>query len=241
MKPKQQDLKHALIEMATSEQFVPGICNYCDRWCVRCPKSRKCLSYAYGLTIKGLHPKSTLDDQKNHSFWKSLKEYGKAGSIKLIDKTMKLPFTSEENLDIRSENYEKHAIQWLKEVKASSKLSEEIQNRSPINKETCLEVIEWYSKLIRTKTERALKELNIRTDRDFTLRRNPYRDNIGSAKLLLIACQRSHYAFGVMFQSLGFAPEKMDLQLVRKLIAFEEGLKVIFPNAMEFVRPGQDD
>lgn len=31
---------------AGDPRFIPGIYNYCDRWCERCPLSNRCLTYA---------------------------------------------------------------------------------------------------------------------------------------------------------------------------------------------------
>src|SRR5262245_12410315 len=35
-----------LQELAGDSRFIPGIYNYCDRWCERCPLSHRCLNYA---------------------------------------------------------------------------------------------------------------------------------------------------------------------------------------------------
>ena len=32
--------------------FVPGIYNYCDRWCERCPLQLRCMSYLMGKKLK---------------------------------------------------------------------------------------------------------------------------------------------------------------------------------------------
>ena len=35
-----------LRKLAADPRFIPGIYNYCDRWCERCPISHRCLNYA---------------------------------------------------------------------------------------------------------------------------------------------------------------------------------------------------
>ncbi|PYJ01161.1 MAG: hypothetical protein DME25_18740 [Verrucomicrobia bacterium] len=35
-----------LRNLARDPRFIPGIYNYCDRWCERCPLSHRCLTYA---------------------------------------------------------------------------------------------------------------------------------------------------------------------------------------------------
>lgn len=38
--------KKRLLEMAENPDFIPGIYNYCDRWCERCAFTSRCLTYA---------------------------------------------------------------------------------------------------------------------------------------------------------------------------------------------------
>jgi hypothetical protein len=38
--------KDELIQMAANPQFIPGIYNYCDRWCERCQFTARCLNYS---------------------------------------------------------------------------------------------------------------------------------------------------------------------------------------------------
>ena len=38
--------KDDLFEMAKDPRLIPGIYNYCDRWCERCPFTARCLTYA---------------------------------------------------------------------------------------------------------------------------------------------------------------------------------------------------
>ena len=42
--------------------FIPGVFNYCDRWCERCPFSSRCRVYAIemGIAVNGLERE--LDD-----------------------------------------------------------------------------------------------------------------------------------------------------------------------------------
>ncbi len=38
-----------LLDMASDPRFIPGIYNYCDRWCERCAFTDRCLNYASSL------------------------------------------------------------------------------------------------------------------------------------------------------------------------------------------------
>jgi len=37
--------KDKLIEMAENPDLIPGIYNYCDRWCERCTFTSRCLTF----------------------------------------------------------------------------------------------------------------------------------------------------------------------------------------------------
>lgn len=242
MRQKNQNLNQALIELATSDKFVIGVCSFCDRWCVRCPKSTKCLSYAYGLTIKGLHPRSTQDDQQNEEFWRNFETRGRlyVDKYRSLGKEHAVHPGTEDLMEI-CVAYEKLAKTWLSKMEFDTDTQDSEAEKASLSAEICLEIIDWYCTLIPFKTERALKELNIRIDRDLNNKKNPYRDNIGTAKLLLIACRRTLYALGILAGQYEFNFQNQELELIAHLIQIENKFMLIFPNAWEFIRTGQDD
>jgi len=38
--------KERLKKLAEDLRFIPGVYNYCDRWCERCPFTSRCMNYA---------------------------------------------------------------------------------------------------------------------------------------------------------------------------------------------------
>ena len=52
-----------LRELAGEDRFVPGIYNYCDRWCVRCLFNTRCLNYAMELERGKEAPLRELDEE----------------------------------------------------------------------------------------------------------------------------------------------------------------------------------
>ena len=64
MKP--DDLRH----LASDPKFIPGIYNYCDRWCERCPLSHRCLNYAMEQEEDKSDPAAR--DLSNQKFWDKL-------------------------------------------------------------------------------------------------------------------------------------------------------------------------
>lgn len=51
-----------LRELAGEERFIPGIYNYCDYWCARCPFNARCLNYAMELERDQEAPPDELDE-----------------------------------------------------------------------------------------------------------------------------------------------------------------------------------
>jgi hypothetical protein len=59
-----------LVELARDPRFIPGMYNYCDRWCERCPFTARCLVYAQ----EQQHWGDTARDVTNAEFWNKLGE-----------------------------------------------------------------------------------------------------------------------------------------------------------------------
>ncbi|MBM4041335.1 MAG: hypothetical protein FJ290_22770 [Planctomycetes bacterium] len=60
-----------LDDLVGDPRFVPGIYNYCDAWCDRCPFTERCLNYASREKLeKELERRRTADE--NAEFWERL-------------------------------------------------------------------------------------------------------------------------------------------------------------------------
>ena len=64
--------RDSLKELTGDPRFIPGIYNYCDRWCERCPLSNRCLNYAMERAEDGGDPASR--DITNEKFWKKIEQ-----------------------------------------------------------------------------------------------------------------------------------------------------------------------
>jgi hypothetical protein len=62
----------ALKDLARDPRFIPGIYNYCDRWCERCPLSNRCLNYAMERAEDDGDPASR--DLTNEKFWGKIEQ-----------------------------------------------------------------------------------------------------------------------------------------------------------------------
>lgn len=64
--------RDSLRELARNPRLIPGIYNYCDRWCERCPLSNRCLNYAMEKERDDGDPAAR--DLANEKFWQELHE-----------------------------------------------------------------------------------------------------------------------------------------------------------------------
>jgi len=245
MHSKNQKLTKSLLEMAGDEQFIPGICNFCNRWCERCSKGQNCLSYAYDQVKKGIDPKENNRDQINKQFWNTIEEVLSADITGLIKDSSDISLKiSNENLVLFAEEYGNAVNKWLIEndnlLKEKSSLILVTYNK----KETILfsdaiEIVKWYSFFIHKRIIRSLKDLYERKTGDLKDPYNPYRDNIGSAKNTIVACGHSMAAFSFLYPEL--ETEQATIQtFVAQLIQIKNQLLELFPDVMEFKRPGFD-
>ncbi len=63
-------LRARLTNLANNPDLIPGIYNYCDRWCERCPLTSRCLVYA---TEQDETDSPKTHDITNEEFWRQLR------------------------------------------------------------------------------------------------------------------------------------------------------------------------
>ncbi len=64
--------KENLLNLADNPDLIPGIYNYCDRWCERCPFTSRCLTYQTLQADEEENP--GVKDIHNEAFWKKIHE-----------------------------------------------------------------------------------------------------------------------------------------------------------------------
>ena len=246
---------------------IPGIHNWCDRWCEKCPFIARCAVGEHELEIieqeqKGFNPDFWEDI--NQQFTKSIElldELAKDKGIDLkgisdeewenIDKDNR-----KQQLDADSHPISRMASQYAKECermvnldfienlydseekKIDLGLEDNVYKNISKFKET-IDVIRWYMFFIPAKCNRLMME-NMDTefeDSEFPPEERSYN---GTAKITLISIERSIAAWGFLLQLL---PDMQDtilseLALLQKL---HRSIRNEFPDAMRFIRPGFDD
>ncbi|MDQ2657303.1 MAG: hypothetical protein M3Y60_07765 [Bacteroidota bacterium] len=250
-------------------QNIEGIHVYCDRWCERCTLTSRCAIYEdeTNLSREELDRNNEvfwerigLNLVKAESFLKKVAA-GKGIDLEAELKDPEFEERYQRKLDLGAESrkhplallsleYSKLGRDWLKTQPGMldhlEALKEElllgVESQEDAKKETAvirdsLAVIQWYLVFIHVKLSRAL--MGRQNDYSWDEKGEFPRDYDGSAKIAIIAIDRSINAWSALFEIL---PDEEDhfyrvlgmLQKIRSM-AVEE-----FPGAMSFVRPGFD-
>ena len=240
-------------------QQIPGIYNYCDRWCERCPFTSQCSIYDpeeidTNNWSEGFFDlmEEILDDtlelireaiiEEDPEGWDKLME-----EILLLPDEMDNPIQEEPALVGLGRQYFELSEQWLdthqeilvaKEVELNQKQNLGVDvslEGERIN--DALEVIQWYLFFISAKIHRAVNGLK---DKDMMALMGHQNDANGSAKIALIAIERSLTAWETL---RSYFPETTDsmLDVLVLLTKLRLGLQQLFPETDKFVRPGFDE
>lgn len=250
------------------EKFIPGIYNYCDRWCERCAFTSRC--YNYESTGKLSTEQTDID---NKAFWDTIATNFK-NTITLLHKIAK-----EQGIDLSNIPPEETAKYEADRLRIKSAAKQHLISR--LCKEYRQLVIPFFEERLNNKLVSKTKELTshlhmgIKTEEevvntiaalnnnteiirwylffiDAKLQRalhgsledeeesdNYPKDSDGSAKVAIISVERSIAAWSGIYELI---PDEEDTILaVLSLLSRirDEAIKT-FPAAMQFKRPGFD-
>ena len=241
-----------LKKLAKEKRFIPGIYNYCDRWCERCPLTSRCLNFSIS---EEEFSDPEAQDLTNEAFWNKLsgilgetlellresaKEWGieheMLGSIDDIENIKAKDVAAENHLIYRAaKSYSKMVEDWFRERERFFFETAIIVNEE-VNPEEALEVIRWYQYFIAAKVMRAIRgkmeEEEEKCD-EFAS------DSDGSAKITLIAIDRSIGAWAVIPHYNHLVAESV-LEIISFLDRLRQAVEETFPRARSFLRPGFD-
>jgi len=138
-----------------------------------------------------------------------------------------------------SEEYASNSSDWLKNnndfLNKKTNILISIDNKKGLKLTDAIEIIQWYNIFISAKLYRALSQLN--EDRDDPI---IIYDNNGSAKIALVAINRSIAAFGYIMQNITELEDDC-LKFLLQLSKIKINIEKIFPQAKNFIRPGLDE
>jgi len=249
--------------MKNRENFIPGIYNYCDRWCERCPFTHRCQNFQDQPNLKMFE--ENFDEQ---DFLEAIQD-SLRNAVKILEDTVKekgLDWDEIENssatenfsfddpnythaqrvLQEKSKQYYLKANEWLevnenilkeKEAEINQKNKLGINVDQEANELTeAFDFIYHYLHFIHTKIKRATNGLH-----DSWIMEQPIQNDAnGTAKVTLIAVERSIRGWGIIRNAI---PESEDevLQFLVMLSQILKGIKKEFPKVDEFIRPGFDE
>jgi len=257
--------KDELLDLAEDPRFIPGIYNYCDRWCERCTMTARCLLYA---TMGDTNYDAARSDLHNAEFWEGLHE--------IFQRTLELieSWASENGLDLQAtaggadianarawkDLGESHELvqagrlyagsvdRWFSErfpscgsgsVEAAIQSDPEDADAAARDfdehTQDAIQIIRWYQHQITVKLIRGLS----RDAEEASAENDWQRDADGSVKVALMGMDRSIMAWGTMLQAF---PNKAAAihDILLALEQLRRRTEHSFPHAREFTRPGFD-
>lgn len=250
--------KERIKRMAKNPDFIPGIYNYCDRWCERCAFTSRCMNFAME---QELFSGQQDQDMRNAEFWDSMSEILEATSELLHDlarergidlnEAMEYADPEDEYARRMAENHicTTLARKYFKMADKGQEHAEVFQEDTPVKIpgtrsvsplpeiREAREIISWYQPLIQVKIMRAIQGMAESEDTDPDDRD---RDADGSAKVALIGIDRSLAAWRVLYERVQQGEEDIR-EIMLLLERLRRKVETVFPGARSFVRPGFDE
>ena len=247
--------------------MIPGIHNYCDRWCERCPRTARCSVFAM-TESENTDPQTR--DVENEAFWSELQEtfdltlemardWMDENDIEIDEAEYQDYLALREHVDRYTEDhpimkaagaYRQQVHDWFHAHEAIFEhLNQDVREAWPssgcgTDSEAALwelsdivDVILWYHTLILAKLHRAVHQV---IERNITGEEDITGDSDGSAKIALISMDRSLYAWNVLRKHLP-DHESDILGFCAQLEKLRRRTEACFPNARAFIRCGLDE
>lgn len=247
--------------------FIPGIFNYCDKWCSRCEFKKRCSVFVDDngevdstlpnealimMITDKLKALSEIFEHSSH-LMPSMTDVAYENVMIAPEKQEieKTPFAGTKNSIIAAGNeYERLAANWLDERKLDESIkifSDKLDLDLITADEIALEldtVQDWLDEIGHFMTFIPVK---IRRAVTNSRRRNEWESEIGfpkdcegTAKIAILAIERS---VQIWEELMAYFPELEDdcLDFLARLQHLKKLILKEFPNAMNFIRPGFDE
>jgi hypothetical protein len=232
-----------LVARAADPRLIPGIYNYCDGRCFKCPFTERCLTFLDNRELKSAVEPSTIGEMVSASLQRTLEiltEVARREGIDLEDIAKSEGIKAiEEHADrdtrhplvVFARQYGELA--W----RIAHALEPVVARRGDAAVSDAVDTIEWFSTLISAKIRRAIfGQPEGWDDRD-----EVQTDHNGSAKVALLGIAESRTAWRVLMEAGKATADGVPAQAVKMLDALERDVRARFPRATEFVRPGFDE
>ncbi|MCF8239792.1 MAG: hypothetical protein K9J16_00290 [Melioribacteraceae bacterium] len=247
-----------LLNQASDPNNLPGVYNYCDRWCERCPFTDRCLNYTMSEEMINKADDDPLAAVKDALTLASelIKKIAKEEGIDIDEITAEDDDSDDNNFEEEIENkplsreamkYIHVAGEWLKNNYGSLQrrgkeliknyemgIDDSNPDETADKLKDALENIQWYLYFIKVKIARAYftqEDSLIDDDEEFT-----FEQVNTAAKLALIGCNRSIKAWEYLLSEIEEEEDNfIDILLV--ITRVRNMLNDEFPEAKNFKRP----
>jgi hypothetical protein len=238
-----------LLETPDNPQFIPGVFNYCQRQCERCPFTERRRLYADERLDVDQHPDDDWITRMHRSFqrtmdmlkaWceregvdfealqKSARSEAEPAESRLIEEARQDPLLK------LAEQYTHASFTLTKRLYQSAQ-----ENSWPQDAREALDTIAWFAMRVSSKIHRALTGIIRRLEEDGD---DPLQtDWNGSAKVARLDIAESRAAWETLLKAGRATSDSPMRQLIELLDRIDSGVAERFPHAMEFVRPGFDE
>jgi hypothetical protein len=232
-----------LVARARDPRLIPGIYNYCDGRCPRCPFTQRCLTYldTQELAAAGGDDRP-LAEVVGDSLQRTLEMLAEAARRDGVD----LDALPDEEASAAGDNLERLrqdplAVRAREYGRLAWRIGRAIAPLAAARDDAPLidavATIEWFSSMISAKVYRAV----CGQAEGWEGREEVQNDFNGSAKIALIGIGESRRAWAVLMEAGRATADGVPAQAVRMLEELEASVRERFPRVMEFVRPGFDE
>ncbi|MCT4616265.1 MAG: hypothetical protein N4A49_15510 [Marinifilaceae bacterium] len=251
--------KDLIYALGQNPQLIPGIYNYCDGWCDKCPFTKRCLNYSImeeGLSKEGdsenegqdpgeldklfeismeLMSKSIKDlgfEPPNEDSEFDLESEGEKDEQALNTEIMKLSESYSELLDEWFEGF----FQEFSIIEKNKDSKEFVSDFQQLISDS-IESIRWYQFGIPSKLFRATRNIL-----NYELENNDFyiHDANASAKVALLSIDKSIQSWTFLMSHFPYTEDGV-LKILVKLSEIKRMTEREFPNAQQFIRPGFND
>jgi len=235
----------ALIKQAQNEDYIAGIHNYCDGRCNKCQFTHKCSSFSFNQELDKLTKDTSQEDPGKEQLMVMLQASSEIIEEELNKRGIDLVEAIEDHEEGHIIPKDKHAIvkqaesyaekvkRWLESNQIE--LESRLVSQADSHIQDYFETITWFQLFIPAKVNRAINGLHKDNSTDIDSF-----DAKGSVKITLIAIDECIVAWS---QIMRFIPQKEDsiLNLLQHLSKLKRELEDLFPNVLQFIRPGLDE
>lgn len=229
------------------KRLIPGIHNFCDRWCDRCTLSERCSIFAFGKEEERILAEGRDPGAEMSSFVGTMLKdaFRLLNDLALEHGLENNPFADNHDTDVPQEQdhyllrtADDHAG-WMQKWKDrnSQRINsilltlEETSMENYALLKDAMEVLGWYMNFIVVKFSRALHSNDAA--------QGALSDSLGSAKIAVIAVERSIESLRVVQKFISDDAGELKKSIARLERIRKRALKE-FPGLVEFKRPGFD-